>query len=279
MKNKNTNSDTIRIKKHLGQNFLSDQNILSKIVAAAEIDPETYVIEIGPGTGALTEKLLKAKKVLAYEIDKELIPGLTKRFSHSGNLTILNQDILSVDIDQDIEKHFGPKTRAIVVANLPYYITTPILMKFLETSKLVDKMILMMQMEVARRLTSKPNTKDYNALSVAISYRSSAEYLFKVPRTVFYPQPNVDSAVVSIKTRYSKPLMPNNESFFFVMVRNCFQQRRKTLANNLLSAYPKFERNQLETILSESKIDAKARAETLSLEDFIRLSDVLEKFV
>ncbi len=264
-----------RIKKKLGQNFLTDTNILDKIMDAGKIDDNTYVIEIGPGTGALTEKLVKkAKKVLAYEIDPELIPILRTRFAETKNLVLVNRDILKIDIDQDISRYFDKDAKAVVMSNLPYYITTPILMKVLETAMRVDRLVLMTQLEVARRLTSEPNTKDYNALSVIIAYRSRARFLFKVPRTVFVPRPNVDSAVISIEVRHVRENAPRNEDCFFHLVRNSFRQRRKTLVNNLLGAYPSLDRPGLEKMLEEANIDKNARAEALQLDDFLELAEV-----
>lgn len=267
----------VRIKKHYGQNFLVDQNILDQIVSQSGINKDTSVVEIGPGLGSLTQKLLeKAKEVLAYEIDKDLIPILKKEFVDYPEFHLLNQDILEANIDQDIQMFFKDGKEVVVVANLPYYITTPIIMKFLETTKKVSKLILMVQHEVAQRITSKPNTKDYNSLSIAIQYRAETKLLFKVPRTVFIPAPNVDSAIIEIKMREEAVYLPNNESFFFSLVRLCFVQRRKTLINNLRSAYPSLNKERLEEILQSLSIKTDVRAEALSIDDFIRLSNELE---
>ncbi|MFA7144885.1 MAG: 16S rRNA (adenine(1518)-N(6)/adenine(1519)-N(6))-dimethyltransferase RsmA, partial [Candidatus Izemoplasmatales bacterium] len=190
------------IKKRFGQNFLVDKNILEKIINEAHISKETDVIEIGPGFGALTEGLLtKARRVLAYEIDRDLIPILKKNFADVSNLVLVNQDILDCDIDADIERYLPKSQETIVVANLPYYITTPILMRFLETSMKVSTLYLMMQMEVANRVTSAPNSKSYGALSVVINYRATSKVLFSIPRSVFVPKPNVDSAIVRLEIR------------------------------------------------------------------------------
>lgn len=269
-----------RIKKHLGQNFLVDQNILDKIVKASNINKTTNVIEVGPGFGSLTEKLcLSAKKVLAYEVDKELMPILKNKFKDANNLILVNQDILNTDIDKDIEKYFDNPEEIIVCSNLPYYITTPILMRFLETSKRVSKLILMMQSEVARRITSKPNTKDYNALSIVIDYRSIATYLFKVPKTVFIPAPKVDSAIVQIETRKEPVNKPVNEPFFFKFVHKCFSQRRKTLINNLLSAYPEYTRGDFETILTKLGLNLAIRAEAIEPGLFVTLSNEVNTII
>ncbi len=265
-----------RIKKHLGQNFLTDKNILDKIVKAAGVTPQTGVIEVGPGLGSLTIPLAAAAKtVLAYEIDAELVPILAETLKMSPNVILLNRDILKADIDLDVATYFKDCAEIVVVANLPYYITTPILMRFLETSKSVSRLVLMMQGEVAMRVSSEPDTKDYNALTVAIRYRASVKHLFKVPRTVFIPQPNVDSAVVMVSVD-PKPSYPaRDESFFFEMVHRCFSQRRKTILNNVRDAYTDKSRDEWASILQEVGIDPNCRAETLSVADFVRLADRL----
>lgn len=270
--------ESFRIKKHLGQNFLVDQNILEKIVTEAKVTPETDVIEIGPGFGALTEILLsRSRRVLAYEIDKELIPILKRNFSKAENFILLHQDILDAVIDEDIEKHLPGATHVVVIANLPYYITTPILMRFLETSHRTDKLILMMQSEVAERVTSRPDTKDYNALTVVINYRAETKTLFQVPRTVFIPQPNVDSTVVEIRVREHMAEIPADEPRFFTLVHQCFTQRRKTLLNNLRQALPDWPRTDIETLLATCGLDLNVRAEALDIPDFIRLTNEVVK--
>lgn len=267
-----------RVKKHLGQNFLKDRNILEKIIKAANITENTGVIEVGPGLGSLTEYLLKVSpKVLAYEIDEELIPILNARFKEYDHFSLLANDILKVNIDDDIDKFFPNRDDIVVVANLPYYITTPILMRFLETSKKVKRLILMMQHEVAMRVTSKPDTKDYNALTVVINYRSTTQYLFKVPKTVFVPEPNVDSAVVSIDINSDIVNRPVDEPFFFDMVHRCFTQRRKTLLNNLRDFYSNYDREFWLGLITELGFSPTVRAEALSIDDFIALSNRISK--
>ncbi|PKL01182.1 MAG: 16S rRNA (adenine(1518)-N(6)/adenine(1519)-N(6))-dimethyltransferase [Tenericutes bacterium HGW-Tenericutes-1] len=273
-------NNQFRIKKHLGQNFLKDRNILQKIVKEAKIDKTVGVIEVGPGLGSLTEYLIdSALKVVAYEIDNELVPILKNRFSQADNLELLHKDILSVEIDKDIDQYFTGCNEIVVVANLPYYITTPILMRFLESSKKVNRMILMMQSEVGMRVTSKPSTKDYNALTVVINYRAETKYLFKVPKTVFVPEPNVDSAIIEIKIRNFIERKPNNESFFFDFVHRCFTQRRKTLLNNLRDSYSQFDRAVWETLLIDMGYNPTIRAEALSIDDFIKLSDRVDEMI
>lgn len=267
---RNTN---FRIKKHYGQNFLGDQNILDNIIKKAEISKDVNVIEIGPGFGSLTEKIVEqANHVLAYEIDKELIPILKENFKGIKNLTIVNEDILKVNIDEDIKKHFNDDKKVVVISNLPYYITTPILMKFLETSYLTSKLVIMTQLEVAKRITSKPNTKDYNALSVVIQYRAFTNILFKVPKTVFIPMPNVDSAVISVELKQGEKSISIDEPFFFQFVHNTFTQRRKTLINNLLAAYPLIPRTVFEQIIESLNLSLTIRAEALDIPQLIQLS-------
>jgi 16S rRNA (adenine1518-N6/adenine1519-N6)-dimethyltransferase len=180
-----------------------------------------------------------------------------------------------VNIDEEIEKYFSEESDIIVISNLPYYITTPILMKFLETSKKVKKMIFMVQYEVAKRITSKPNTKDYNALSIVIQYRASATILFNVPKNVFIPEPSVDSAVIAVEVKSDIAHLADNEEFFFGFVHNCFTQRRKTLSNNLLSTYPSLNRDKIEQLLNAEDINIQIRSEALSVDQMINLSNRL----
>ena len=242
-------------KKKFGQNFLTDQNILSSIVKSSGIDKDTLVIEVGPGLGSLTEHLVKnASFVLAYEIDKDLVPLLEKTFSEYDNLAIINQDILDVDINNDIVIHQHNEKNVFLVANLPYYITTPII-------------------EVAERICGKPKTKDYNALSIAIGYRCKATLEFKVPRTVFIPSPNVDSAVVKLDLYDNPPYKAKNEELFFEFIRDAFSQRRKTLYNNLGQKYKK---EFISKMLEDLNIKQAVRAEELSIEDFVKMADYIE---
>lgn len=260
------------IKKKFGQNFLVDQNILKKIVNIPTITKETLIIEIGPGMGSLTEHLIEVGgHVLAYEIDTELIPILKDTFS-TQKLTIIHDDFLNREIDKDINNLNISFDQVVVVANLPYYITTPIIMKILEESIQVKQMVLMMQLEVARRLTSKPSTKDYNSLSVAIQYKTNAELALKVPKTVFIPAPNVDSAVVKLTVKDTIESKPVNEQHFFKLVRASFGQRRKTLLNNIFSEY-NISKDQITELLTGLGFDPLVRAENLSVEQFVVLSD------
>ncbi|MDD4184938.1 MAG: 16S rRNA (adenine(1518)-N(6)/adenine(1519)-N(6))-dimethyltransferase RsmA [Candidatus Izemoplasmatales bacterium] len=268
---------SVSAKKRFGQNFITDNNLLQKIVSQANITNNTFVIEIGPGMGSLTELLLnKANKVLAYEIDSDLIPKLVHRFNDKNNLILVNRDILEVDINEDIKKYFPADAEIVMVSNLPYYITTPILLKFLETTDKLSRLVVMTQLEVARRLTSKPRSKDYNALSIAIDYRTDASFLFKVNRAVFKPVPGVDSAVIALSTPKNAPYpKPKDEKRFFTLVRTAFMQRRKTLANNLLAGGFSKNREEVESVLNKAKIPIGARAETLDTMTFINLANVL----
>jgi len=264
------------IKKKFGQNFLVDQNILRKIVTIPSLTEETLVIEIGPGMGSLTEHLLeKCKFVLAYEIDIDLIPILNDTFE-GKSISIKNKDFLKTNIDEDIDELGITYDNVVVVANLPYYITTPIIMKILEESSKVKEMVLMMQLEVARRLTSKPSTKDYNSLSIAIQYKTHAEIALKVPRTVFIPAPNVDSAIVKLVVKDELEVSPENQELFYKIVRGSFSQRRKTLVNNLLSSLNVPKVSAIE-MLEDLGYNPLIRAESLSVNDFIRISDYLNK--
>ncbi len=265
------------IKKKFGQNFLVDQNILRKIVDSSSVTNDSLVIEIGPGMGSLTEHLLhKAKHVLAYEIDSDLLPILENTFTE--RFTLINDDFLHRNIDKDIDNLNMEFDKVVVIANLPYYITTPIIFKILEESSYVMEMLLMMQLEVARRLTSKPKTKDYNALSVVIQYKTNASIALKVPRTVFIPEPNVDSAVVKLEIIKEKEVKPASEEFFFSFVKAAFSQRRKTLVNNIHRSF-NIEKSVISDVLEQENFRVDARAESLTVLDFIKLSDAISSLV
>lgn len=258
-------------KKSLGQNFLVDSNILTKIVESAKIDNKTLVLEIGPGIGSLTEELAKkAKKVISFEIDNRLIPILKDTLSPYKNIEIINQDILKVDVDSVIEKQEENYEKVVLVANLPYYITTAIITHLLENTKKISSYVVMMQKEVANRLSAKVGTKDYNSLTILLNYYTNVSYLFTVPKKVFIPAPNVESAVVEIITK-SKKDEEIDEKTFFNFVRNCFSQRRKTLLNNLISNFGKEKKEILIKSCEEAGIDPKRRSETLDIAEFNRL--------
>ncbi|MDQ0247607.1 16S rRNA (adenine1518-N6/adenine1519-N6)-dimethyltransferase [Bacillus fengqiuensis] len=265
-------------KKSLGQNFLIDTNILHRIVDYAEVTEQTGAIEIGPGIGALTEQLAKrAKKVVAFEIDQRLLPILKDTLSPYPNVKIIHQDILKADVHNVITSEFEGVEDLMVVANLPYYVTTPILMKLLEEKIPVRGIVVMLQKEVADRIAAKPGTKDYGSLSIAIQYYTEAETVMVVPKTVFNPQPNVDSAVLRLIKRPEPAVEVKDESFFFSIVRASFAQRRKTILNNLTSnlSFGKEKKQAIEQTLYEVGVDPKRRGETLSIEEFAALSDAL----
>jgi 16S rRNA (adenine1518-N6/adenine1519-N6)-dimethyltransferase len=265
-------SNRVKVKKRFGQNFLIDDNILNKIIETAKIDKDTFVIEIGPGLGSLTERLIpKAKHVLAYEIDNDLIPMLNSMFKED-NFSLINDDVLDRNIDEDIKAIDNEANEVVVIANLPYYITTPILMKCLETTKHISKMVVMMQFEVAKRITASTHTKDYNALSIAVQYRAKTELSFKVPKSVFIPAPNVDSAVVSLKFHNTYQDSVLSEPFFFSFVKGAFKQRRKTLLNNLHELLH-IDKNTLSDILVTHKVHPQIRADKLTLETYITLAN------
>jgi len=271
--NQTMKTNDIRAKKKFGQNFLKDEKILNEIVDVSECDKDTLVIEVGPGLGSLTEVLCKkAGFVLAYEIDTELIPILKDNLKYYNNFEVINQDILNADINSDINKYKKNFKNVYLVANLPYYITTPIILNTLSKTDLITRYVMMMQKEVAERLTSKPKTKDYAAISIAILYRGIAKTRINVPRTAFIPAPNVDSAVVRLDLYDEKKYFPQNEELFFDLVKLSFTQRRKTLVNNLSSKYKK---DFIYKMLNDNGYKESIRAEELSIDDFIKLSDYI----
>lgn len=266
-------------KKSLGQNFLTEPNILRKIVATAEIDDRTNVIEVGPGIGALTEQLAKsAKEVLAFEIDERLIPVLADTLHTYKNVNVIHQDVLKADLLKLTAENFTDNSLPLkVVANLPYYITTPIMMHFLESDLPVVEMVVMMQKEVADRISAEPGTKAYGSLSIAVQYFMEAKLAFIVPKTVFVPQPNVDSAILKLTRRSQPAVEVISEKEFFKLTKAAFQLRRKTLWNNLLHAYGKDDATKawLTKSLESAAIDPKRRGETLSLAEFAALSNAM----
>ena len=262
-------------KKSLGQNFLIDANILNRIVDGAGVNETVGVIEIGPGIGSLTEALAKkAKKVISFEIDGRLLPILSETLENYNNIEIINNDILKVDVDNIIAEKMSDCDKVMVVANLPYYITTPILTHLIENTEKIDGYVVMMQREVANRLNAKVGTKDYNSLTILLNYYTDVEYLFTVPKKVFVPAPNVESAVVKIMTKEKKEFEVDQK--FFKFVRSCFVQRRKTLLNNLISSYGKDKKQDLQASCFDSEIEATRRSETLTLTEFYNLYNNLQ---
>ena len=270
----------IHAKKGFGQNFLTDLNVLKNIVSAAEITRDDNVIEIGPGIGALTEQLAQAAgEVLALEIDQDLIPVLAEVLAPYDNVTVLNQDVLQANLPELIKQQFTDPSRPIkVVANLPYYITSPILMNLLAAPVDWAAICVMMQKEVAQRLTAQPGTKQYGALTLAIEYQMTAEIAFNVSRRVFVPAPNVDSAIVVLKPRTTPlPVQPFNKQKLFGFIRGCFAHRRKSLWNNLQATIGKQPavKEEMQAILTALAISPQTRPERLTLEQFIELANAL----
>ncbi|HHL0688083.1 TPA: 16S rRNA (adenine(1518)-N(6)/adenine(1519)-N(6))-dimethyltransferase RsmA [Streptococcus agalactiae] len=267
-------------KKSFGQNFLTDTNILQKIVDTAEIDKGVNVIEIGPGIGALTEFLAEnAAEVMAFEIDDRLIPILADTLARFDNVQVVNQDILKADLQTQIQAFKNPDLPIKVVANLPYYITTPILMHLIEGKIPFAEFVVMMQREVAERISAMPNTKAYGSLSIAVQYYMTAKVSFIVPRTVFVPAPNVDSAILKMVRRDQPVVSVQDEDFFFRVSKVAFVHRRKTLWNNLTSHFGKSEdtKAKLEKALEIAKIKPSIRGEALSIPDFASLADALKE--
>ena len=266
-------------KKSFGQNFLTDTNILQKIVDTAEIDDQVNVIEIGPGIGALTEFLAeRAAEVMAFEIDHRLVPILADTLRDFDNVTVVNEDILKVDLAQHIQKFKNPDLPIKVVANLPYYITTPILMHLIESGIPFSEFVVMMQKEVADRISAKPNTKAYGSLSIAVQYYMTAKVAFIVPRTVFVPAPNVDSAILKMVRRPEPAVAVEDEKFFFKVSKASFTHRRKTLWNNLTGYFGKTEevKDKLTKALDQAGLSPSVRGEALGLEEFASLADALK---
>ena len=267
-------------KKSFGKNFLTETNILQKIVDTAEIDKNVNVIEIGPGIGALTEFLAEnAAEVMAFEIDERLVPILEDTLRDHDNIKVINEDVLKADLQTRVKEFKNPNLPIKVVANLPYYITTPILMHLIESKIPFAEFVVMMQKEVADRISAEPNTKAYGSLSIAVQYYMTAKVAFVVPRTVFVPAPNVDSAILKM-TRREQPLVEvKDEDFFFRVSKISFVHRRKTLWNNLTSHFGKSEevKTKLEQALGNANIKPSIRGEALSIPDFARLSDALSE--
>lgn len=260
----------IIVKKQYGQNFLLDDNILKNIVKSAELKKDTNVIEIGPGLGFLTNYLQQATtNVLCYEIDEQMVEHLNEL---NYNISIINDDFLKRNLNKDFKNIFDNSNNITLVANLPYYITTPILLKVLEETTRIDKMIVMMQTEVAKRLCGKPSTKDYNALSVLIQYFTNPRIIFNVSPKSFFPEPNVESSVVMIEKKEEPLLEVENLDFFLKFNRNIFTQRRKTLYNNIQKAY-NYDKGLIKKIIKENNLDESVRSEELDVSQIVKLAN------
>lgn len=272
------NKHNFKFSKSLGQNFLIDDNVIDRILEGARLSETDRIIEVGPGIGTLTREMGKvAENVVAIEIDKTLIPILKETLADLDNVEVVNEDILKVDVQGLInEKLNGGPVK--LVANLPYYITTPIVMKFLEEDIPVTDIVVMVQKEVADRMNAKPSTKDYGALSVAVQYYCDTEIVAKAPRHMFVPQPNVDSIVIGLHVRDEKKYVVDNEDIFFKTVKASFGQRRKTLLNSL-GGLGFLSKDQIREALQAANIDEKRRGETLSIDEFANLSNEINKFL
>ena len=264
--------------KKFGQNFLIDEHVLNKIIAAAGVTKEDMVLEIGPGFGTMTQYLSEnAREVVAVEIDKELIPVLNDTLSDYDNVTIINEDILKVDIEKLVQERNGGNSIK-VVANLPYYITTPIIMGLLENHVPVDNITVMVQKEVAMRMQAKPGTKDYGALSLAVQYYAKPYIAANVPPNCFIPRPNVGSAVIRLELFDEPPVNVKDEKMMFSIIRASFNQRRKTLQNSIVNGGLPFTKEQISKALDKMELADTIRGEALSLEQFAKLTDILTEF-
>ena len=266
-------------KKSFGQNFLTDTNILQKIVDTAEIDKQVNVIEIGPGIGALTEFLAEnAAEVMAFEIDDRLVPILADTLRDFDNVTVVNQDILKVDLNQYIAEFKNPDLPIKVVANLPYYITTPIIMGLFENHVPIKSITVMVQKEVADRMQVGPGTKDYGALSLAVQYYAKPYIVANVPPNCFMPRPKVGSAVIRLERYENPPVTVKDEKLMFRLIRASFNQRRKTLVNGLKNSQElDFSKEEIEKAMAETGIPVNVRGEALTLAEFADLANAFNK--
>ncbi|MDD2435515.1 MAG: 16S rRNA (adenine(1518)-N(6)/adenine(1519)-N(6))-dimethyltransferase RsmA [Bacilli bacterium] len=265
------NDNNFNFKKSLGQNFIVDENIIDAIIHKSKIDKDTLVIEVGPGAGALTYKLGQvAKQVIAYEIDTRLKDILNQNLGCFDNVDIIFEDFLKVDLTSTLKKYKYDKL--YVIANLPYYITTPIIMKFIEEDIDVDKIVVMVQKEVGDRFKAKTGTKDYNSLSIFLNYYFEINKLLDVSKNVFLPKPKVDSIVIEFKQRETK-LILKNKTLFFKLIKDSFKQKRKTLKNNLRD----YDLSKIEKTLTRYNFSLSSRAEQIPIEVFAALANDLSE--
>lgn len=263
-----------RFSKSLGQNFLIDESVPRDIVNGADVNEEDLVIEIGPGVGTLTAQLLKrAKRVVAIELDSSLIPILTAELGDNQNFQLIHNDALKVDFNEII----GEEKSVKLVANLPYYVTTPIIVNLLKGGYNFKSLTIMIQKEVAERMNAEPNCKDYGALSILVQYYCNTKIVRKVPPSCFIPRPKVDSIVIRLERLEEPSVKVNNEKLFFEIVRHAFNMRRKTLWNATKNI--KLDKELMQKAYEESGIDPKRRGETLSLAEFGALSDAIDKYM
>ena len=273
------NKHGFKLSKSLGQNFLTDKNIIDKIIEKSMIGKQDLVIEIGPGIGVLTAAAAEeAGKVIAIEIDRNLIPILKETLSEYDNIEVINKDILKTDLKEILEQNKeinGQKVERVrIVGNLPYYITTPIIMKILEDRVPADSITIMLQKEVADRIKAGPGSKTYGALSVAVQYYCTVSHVANAPKEIFIPQPKVDSTVIRLDIRKERPVLLHSEEAFFAVVKAGFGQRRKTLLNSLTGVYG-LTKDQVAAVMITAGIDPIRRAETLSLEEFAALANTI----
>ena len=269
----------ISANKSLGQNFLINENVVNKIVEGAQITKNDLIIEIGPGLGTLTKELLNnAGKVIAVELDKRMIEILSDRFNLYNNFELINDDILKVDLEALIKKQLGNGlTNVKIVANLPYYITTPIVMKLLEDNLPIDSITIMIQKEVADRLIEKPGGKNTGAITYAIYYYAESKEILKVEPDSFIPEPAVESKVIKLDVRKEKSVEVEDETLMFKIIKYAFMQRRKTLVNALEKSEIFKDKHEIIKMLEELEINTKTRGETLSLSDFVNITNFVTK--
>ncbi len=262
-----------RCRRSKGQNFLVDANIVNKIISAADLDKSDTVVEIGPGMGVITRAAaLRAGKVVALELDGALLPVLEETLKGLDNVRVVIGDAVEADLDSAVLGLAGHAGRYKLIANLPYYITTPLIMRLLKSRFNISLYVVMVQQEVAERMAALPGGRDYGALSVAVQYYTRVRYLFRVPRTVFIPRPEVDSAVVLLARRDGPAVKVPDEELFFKVVRGAFGQRRKTLLNALGAVFEGMGREKLKNMLLNAGIDPGRRGETLGLDEFARIT-------
>ena len=270
----------ITANKKLGQNFLINDEVINGIVEASNIQKEDLVIEIGPGLGTLTSELLEnAGKVIAIELDENMIPILNDRFKLYDNFELLNEDVLKVDLNKLISENMGGLSKAKVVANLPYYITTPIIMKLLEDKLNIESITVMVQKEVADRITAKPGDKLSGSITYSVDYYAEAEKIVFVDKSSFIPAPEVDSEVIKLQIREEPKVHVENEELFFKVIKASFMQRRKTLLNGLSNSGIIKDKETLKEILQKLGLSVDIRGEKLTIEQFAELSNLIDKTI
>lgn len=268
----------IKANKKLGQNFLIDDNVINNIIETSELTKNSLVIEVGPGLGTLTARLLEtAGKVIAIELDERMIKILNDRFSMYDNFTLINNDILKVDLKNIINNELKKFSEVKIVANLPYYITTPIIMKLLEERLKIDSIIVMVQKEVADRITATPGDKLSGAITYSVNYYAIPEKITFVDKNSFIPAPEVDSEVIRLNIRNKPAVLVKDEELFFKLIKASFMQRRKTLKNGLLNSGLVSDKNDLKMIFEELNLNEEIRGEKLSIEQFAKLSNLILK--